>query len=54
MIQIQEFVNSKLIEEKATWLIQLLFQLYYFKEELTNCDREIQELSKELAALDLN
>jgi hypothetical protein len=51
MAEISSFIFTKITDDRHIQLTGTLFQLYYFEEELTNCEREIQDLSKQLADL---
>ena len=52
MRDITEFVYSRNIVERNADLTGLLFQLYYFEEDLVNCEREILELSEKLKQME--
>lgn len=54
MEDISEFVYSQNIIEKNADFTGLLLQLYYFEEDLENCEREIKKLSEQLKTLKEN
>ena len=49
MQEIQNFVDSKINQDKTVWVTQILFQLFYSTEEYKNCERETETLSKALS-----
>lgn len=48
MQDITEYVYNQNIKEKNAELTGLLLQMYYFEEDLENCEREIKEISEKL------
>jgi len=49
MLDIQNFVDSKINQDKTVWVTQILFQLFYSTEEYKNCQGETESLSKQLS-----
>jgi len=49
MQEIQDFVDTKISQDKTIWITQVLFTLFYSTEEHRSVQEEIQKVAKELA-----
>lgn len=43
MIEINDFVNTKINNERSADFTAILLQVFYMKEEIISCEKEIEQ-----------